>query len=653
VRCSGTVATPAYRVYVSARGNVFMTEIAEALTDAIAQSGRAAEMHRHGLPTRTPGTINLVVAPHEYFTLYEGANEAALVKAASESVCVGVEQPGTYWFEYGTRYTSYGLLAIDINRRGVTELRRRGLEVYRLHPGYFTGWDAWGGAASTDRPRDVLFLGSLTHRRAQILSRSAPILAQWTCDLRLFRGDRPVRDGTESFVSGQAKHELLAGSRVLLNVHQGERDYFEWIRVIEAVSNGCLVVTERSGGYAPLVPGRHFLQAPADALAAQVDGILRDEALRAELALDAYEFVRKNMDWVDNVDRLLTLVERRLSRGTVPVEPAPAAPEMQLPAALRRPGRRAPVPPPSTPPVPAPKSQVSALFDQAEAHEKQGRSMIKDILLAEVNDSRLIEATIAALEHGSQEFAQVSDTTGYLRATPEVSVVLTHYNYSAFVREAIESVIASSGVRLELVVVDNHSDPEELAHLRSVITEYEWFPIRLVANAADQGPSASRNIGARHARAPLLLLLDADNMLYPTGAQLLHAALGRSDAAFAYGLIEKFGQDTGLLSAVPWNIEHLVQSNYIDTMALIRREVWDEFGGFDPQVAAMGGYDDYAFWLQLAAAGYRGELVSSFIGRYRVHGTSLQSLLNLDTKEFMQFYRERHPSLPWPALEGS
>ena len=328
-------------MYVSALGNVFMTEIAEALTDAIAQCGRDVEMLRHGLPGRFPGTINLVVAPHEYFTLYEGASEAAVVKAAAESVCVGVEQPGTYWFEYGARYTSYGPLAIDINRRGVTELRRRGVEAYRLHPGYYSGWDAWGGAAATDRPRDVLFLGSLTHRRAQILSQSAPILAQWTCDLRLFRGDQPVRDGTEGFVSGHAKHELLAGSRVLLNVHQGERDYFEWIRILEAISNGCLVLTERSGGYAPLVPGRHFIQAPAAALAAQVDAMLRDEALRAELALGAYEFVRKSMDWVDNVDRLLTLVEGRLSRGAAPADRA--APATPLPETFRRAGRRAPV----------------------------------------------------------------------------------------------------------------------------------------------------------------------------------------------------------------------------------------------------------------------------------------------------------------------
>jgi len=337
------MTSPTYRVYVSTTGNVFMTEIAEALADAVAQSGREVELLRYGLPARDSGTINLVVAPHEYFTLYEGASEAALVKAASESISVGVEQPGTYWFEYGARYASYGLLAIDINHRGVTELRRRGLETYRLHPGYYAGWDAWGGTASAERPCDVLFLGSLTDRRARLLSAAAPVLTQWACDLRLFMGDRPVRDGRDQFVTGRSKHQMLAASRVLLNIHQGQRDYFEWIRVLEAVANGCLVVTERSGGYAPLVPSRHFLQGPAETLAGQVDGILRDEALRAELAHDAYEFVQKNLDFVENVDRLLALVERRWSQAVGLWDPSGAS--LKLPQALRRPGRRAPAPP--------------------------------------------------------------------------------------------------------------------------------------------------------------------------------------------------------------------------------------------------------------------------------------------------------------------
>ena len=582
-----------------------------------------------------------------------GRAKRLLVKAAAESVCVGVEQPGTYWFEYGARYTSYGPLAIDINRRGVTELRRRGVEAYRLHPGYYSGWDAWGGAAATDRPRDVLFLGSLTHRRAQILSQSAPILAQWTCDLRLFRGDQPVRDGTEGFVSGHAKHELLAGSRVLLNVHQGERDYFEWIRILEAISNGCLVLTERSGGYAPLVPGRHFIQAPAAALAAQVDGMLRDEALRAELALGAYEFVRKSMDWVDNVDRLLTLVERRLSRGAAPADRA--APATPLPETFRRAGRRAPVAPPSAPSAPpAAKSQVSALFDQAEAHEKQGRSMIKGHLAGRgerLPADRGHHCRAANTARRSTRRSPIPRPISGPRRRCRSSSPTTTIRRSCVRRSSRWSQVRGSGW--------------SSSWSTTTPSPRSWSTCALSSPTMNGSRSASspmQPIRARRPRAtsgPAMPARRSSSCSTPTtcstprGPSCSTPRSDQSDAAFAYGLIEKFGQNTGLLSAVPWNVEHLVRSNYIDTMALIRREVWDEFGGFDPQVAAMGGYDDYAFWLQLAAVGYRGQLVSSFIGRYRVHGTSLQSLLNLDTKEFMQSYRERHPSLPWPALEGS
>jgi hypothetical protein len=632
------MTTPDYRVYVSSFGNVFMTEIAESLVQAMARGGRAVQLHRTGLPRAEAGVRNLVVAPHEYFTLYDGASEADIVKAASNSISLGVEQPGTYWFEYGIRYASYGPLAMDINRRGVNELRRRGVEAYRLQPGYHPDWDVWGGGAN-DRPCDVLFLGSLTARRAAVLAQAAPILSQWSCDLRLFLGDRPVRQESEHFVVGQRKREVLTNSRVLLNVHQGDRDYFEWIRVLEAMTNGCLVVTEASGGYAPLVPFRHFLQAPVESLIGQVDAILRSEDQQA------YDFIRRRMDFVESVDRLLTLVERRLAT-LWPSGSAVSRPEGILP----RVGRRSPAPQSSGRPQASEIAQDQSV-DEAGRRDTAAQLALKDIMLSELSDARLMEATIAALEHGSEQHVVIDDTAGYDAATPKVSVILAHYNYGAFVRDAISSVVAASDVDVELVIIDNHSDADQLATLRSIVAEFDWFPIRLIARSADGGPSSSRNLGAQHARGEFFLLLDADNMLYPTAASALAHVLETTDAAFAYGIIEKFGGESGLLSAIDWDVDRLVQAPYIDTMALIRRTVWEEFGGFDPRIDAMGGYDDYGFWLQVAEAGYRGQLVTSFIGRYRVHGVSWQSLLNVDTTEFMQFYRDRHPSLPWPDLE--
>ena len=640
-----TVGRASYQVYVSAGGNVFMTEIAEMLVHAIDESGRETRLVHHGLPQLHAGTINLVVAPHEYFTLVEGVTEPEVVRAARHCVTVGVEQPGTPWFEWGARYASYGPFAIDVNRTGVAELRRRGLEAYRLAPGYFSGWDVWGGDAARERGRDVVALASITERRAQFLARSASVLAQWECDLRLFYGHQPVRRSAPNFLVGRDKHEFLSDSRVLLNVHQGERDYFEWIRVLEAMSNGCVVVSETSAGHAPLVPGQHFVQAPLENLMGHVDSMLRDEDRRAEMASDAYEHIRKHLNFTDEVDRLLLAVEKRHGRDrfhTWVMDEAPA-----VDAAMRKEGRRRPLVGSGPARVPAAGSAEPA------SPADRTRLMIKELMLSEIAEARTLESLICTLSHGTPEHVVVTDTPAYADCTPEVTVLITHYNYPAYVNEAVESVVAAAdGVQVDLVLVDDHSDPGARAGLDELMESFHWFPIRLIASSANRGPSGARNLGAGHARGDYLFLLDADNSVYPKGLRLLHRALVESEADFAYGLIEEFGNGLQVRSAVPWDVEFLLQAPYVDAMAMIRRSTWEALGGYDPQADLMGGWDDYEFWLHMAATGGTGVFVPQFVARYRAHGASWQSVVNLDTKRITQYLRTKHAGLPWPATEG-
>jgi GT2 family glycosyltransferase len=638
------VTHPAYRVYVSSTGNAFMTEIAEMVTGAIEASGREATLWRSGLPKYRPGVINLVVAPHEYFTLMKDVNERDIVRAAAQCVTIGVEQPGTAWFELGARYASIGPLAIDINPRGVGELRRRGLEVYRLAPGYYPGWDLWGGKSGTTRDRDVVFLGSLTDRRAQFLGESASVLTEWECDLRLFSGHQPVRQATPHFVLGRDKHALLASSRVLLNVHQGERDYFEWIRVLEAMTNGCVVVTESSGGYSPLVPDRHFIQGPLENLAGQLDAILRDEDLRTDIANTAYEFIQRSMDFTEGVDQLLSVIERRHHRDGFHTWRIP--PPSSLDDSLRKDGPR-----PEFGPIGFAPSAEEIEYSAVEQIGAQVKLAVKDLMLAEVAEARSLESLISYLHHGSSEYARIRDTPAHSGATPEISVVITYYNYAEFIAEAVESVIASDGVEVELIVVDNHSNPDDRKVVEDLVESYSWFPIRLITTAVNRGPSGARNLGAKHARGEFIFLLDADNTVLPKGLPLLHGALTESGAAFAYGLLECFGAEGSVLSALPWDVDLLLKANYIDTMSLIRRSVWEELGGYDPQVDLMGGWDDYEFWLHLASAGYWGHLVTQFVGRYREHGTSWLSVANLNTNQFLEYLRTKHHQLPWPTEE--
>jgi len=633
------MAAPSYKVFVSSSGNIFMAEIAAAIADSIEATGREVSRHSRGLPQAEPGTINLVVSPHEFFFLQEGPSEAEIVRSAAESITIGVEQPGTSWFEAGARYASYGQIAVDINRRGVHELRRRGLEAYHLPFGYHPGWDTWGGDLSAGRDVDVVFLGALTHRRADFLARSARMLAEWHCDLRVFEVKGPVTSATGHFLTGRTKHELLANSRVLINVHQGERDYFEWVRIIEAMSNGCLVVSETSGGFAPLRAPEHFIETGLESLTGRVDAYLRDEDLRDEVVHSAYDFVRKHLTLADSVDRLLDIIERRIA---VPVRrPQPERSNHRISAALERSGRRRPI---------ASAFQTKARSDALASvldGERQIRSVIKDLMLAEIHEMRTIEALTSTLVHGTRTYEDVFDTSCYRDAEPEVSVVIPLYNYAQFVLEAIESVIASEGVVTELVIVDDHSTDNSVAVVRQAMAAFDRFPMRLVTQAANRGPSPTRNRGFEHARAEMVFLLDADNAIYPHSLRKLVSALKGSDAAFAYGVIEVFGDTSNLLSYLPWNVERLIHTNYIDAMALVRKAAWQKVGGFDSLADRAGGWDDYDFWLHLAAEGERGEFFREFIGRYRTHGSSWQVTVNLATTTLTTLFRQKYPHLPW------
>ncbi|MGA2521518.1 MAG: glycosyltransferase [Acidimicrobiales bacterium] len=610
-----------YHVYVSDRGNVFMTEIAAVLAAALGDLGYDTVFPAPGLPERGRDRVNLVMAPHEFFTLQRDHTEQELLQAAAASVSIGVEQPGTRWFELGTHYAGVGAAVLDISPYAVDELRSRGLDAMHLQLGYHPSWDRWGGEPTRPRPTDLLFLGSMTPRRDRILAEAAHLLWDCNADIRLFEFPRPMSEPRANFVASEAKWEMLASSRVLLNVHRDEVPYFEWVRVLEAVVNGCLVVTESSTDYGPLLPGEHLIAAPADVVSAYAASMVIDEPLRAELAGAAYDFVRTKLELKTLLQPVCTHLEEAVVPGVRRRAPAPK------PMALRP----APVPAGPAPVGDATRNMISR---------------VKDLLDGETQLLQQVEALQARLVHGSADHVDVTTTESWDDATPEVTVLVTSYNYRSHVTDAMASVRCSLGVAVELVVVDDHSEDDSVDVITQAMAETHWFPTKLVARAANAGVGVARNTGIAHARSDRVFILDADNLVYPTTLRKLSDALDREPgAAFSYGIIARIG-DPGLLSHLPWDVERLTMGNYIDAMAMIRRPVWDEAGGYDVD-SSLRGWEDYEFWLRLAAMGAFGAFVPEFVGCYRVHAQSRQQTVNLDTAPLMADFRARYPFLPW------
>jgi glycosyltransferase involved in cell wall biosynthesis len=100
--------------------------------------------------------------------------------------------------------------------------------------------------------------------------------------------------------------------------------------------------------------------------------------------------------------------------------------------------------------------------------------------------------------------------------SPAISVVIATFNRANFLPETLDSILAQSFQDFELIVVDDGSSDntrEAVEHYGSRV-HYLHQPNR--------GPSAARNLGVAHAKAPWIAFQDSDDLSLPDHLESLY-----------------------------------------------------------------------------------------------------------------------------------
>lgn len=190
---------------------------------------------------------------------------------------------------------------------------------------------------------------------------------------------------------------------------------------------------------------------------------------------------------------------------------------------------------------------------------------------------------------------------------PTVTVVMPAYNAAAYVRRAIDSVLAQTWVDRELLVVDDGSSDGTL----DVLAGY-GNRLRVITQA-NAGPAAARNRGLLEARGRYVAFLDADDWWLPTKLERQVALLdARPDVGFCSTATRV--ETVGGAPASNWPCADaegpLLETLFMRSAAvsgstsgvLARRELLLEVGGFDE---SLRGFEDPDLWIRLAArSGY-------------------------------------------------
>jgi glycosyltransferase involved in cell wall biosynthesis len=286
------------------------------------------------------------------------------------------------------------------------------------------------------------------------------------------------------------------------------------------------------------------------------------------------------------------------------------------------------------------------------------RTQAKELTLAEHRLMRSLDRTEAYLVHGDPDHCQItrssvwgiSDAETLPLFTPKVSVVVSLYNYAAVVAETLDSGAASQGMVFEVIVVHDHSRDDSVRVARAALEQYPDLQWTLVERAANRGLAAARNFGVQMATGKYVMIIDADNHVYPRALAALAETLDQQREADAtWSILEDFGASRGLRSAVAWDVRRLCEANYLDAQSMWRRESLIALGGYRDDDDLVYGWEDWDLWLRLAHSGGHAVLLPQILGRYRVQEVSMIALTNLARAESIQALRDRYPSLPWPT----
>ena len=167
---------------------------------------------------------------------------------------------------------------------------------------------------------------------------------------------------------------------------------------------------------------------------------------------------------------------------------------------------------------------------------------------------------------------------------PIVSILTTVYNRDKYLSACIDSVLASSYQNWELIIVDDVSIDTSVAIAKNY--EKKDARIKVYVNQTNLGDYPNRNKAASYAKGKYLKYLDADDLIYPQGLEIMVHTMEQFPET-ALGISQKVAEDVKPYPFVMKPKETFTREFLMrgvlglgPTGTIIRRDVFETLGGF-------------------------------------------------------------------------
>jgi len=226
---------------------------------------------------------------------------------------------------------------------------------------------------------------------------------------------------------------------------------------------------------------------------------------------------------------------------------------------------------------------------------------------------------------------------------PKISIVVPCYKTELTLESTLKSVLHQNFDAWECLII-NDGSPD---NLENIALKYSQLDSRFKYFKKKNGGLASaRNYGIEKALGDFILPLDSDNEVCPDFVKkALDIGFNTPSVGVIYGDAEYFGSKQGLWKVGPFDIFKMLNENYIDACAVIRKDIFNDVGKYFEELPFQG-HEDWDLWLSIIDSSYDFYYIEEITFKYRVSQNSMIHLFDdtMISKNY-NFIKNRHRSL--------
>jgi hypothetical protein len=188
----------------------------------------------------------------------------------------------------------------------------------------------------------------------------------------------------------------------------------------------------------------------------------------------------------------------------------------------------------------------------------------------------------------------------------KINIVIPFYKNLDTIENLLRSIDDQDYKKHTTTIIIDGKDLDAQDTLNGLL---DTFTFKLLLLNENKGAPFARNYGAKDAKGDILFFIDADCKLYPGMLRECVTQLELNpDKAFVYGNY-RF-EDKFEFKSNPFDGELLKTMNFVSTMSPIRREVFEEIGGFNEELEF---FQDWDLFYRAYAAGHKGKYINEFL----------------------------------------